>query len=85
PAAGGWPPAWALLADAALSEAEALLDAALLLDEAELLGLEELEELLDDAVCCSSEKSTSSGGSPSLSVDGSGGMRRSSAGRSDSL
>lgn len=88
PAAEGCPPAEALLAEAALSEAEALLDAALLLEEAllELLGLEELEEaLLDDAVCSSSEKSTSSGGSPSLSVDGSGGMRLSCGRWSDSL
>lgn len=69
------PPAEALLAEDALSEAleEALLD--------ELL----LELLEEEAVCSSSEKSTSSGGSPSLLVEGSGGMRLSSARWSDSL
>ncbi|WP_288132670.1 hypothetical protein [Microbulbifer sp.] len=61
---------------------EALLDDALL--EAELLD-EEL--LLDDAlaVCSSSEKSISSGGSPSLLEDGSGGIRDSSARWSESV
>ena len=60
---------------------DALLGALLLDDEllAEALLDEALldEELLDDelAVCCSSEKSISSGGSPSLSEEGSGGMR----------
>lgn len=72
-------------------EAEALallLDALLLLDD-ELLDEELLEEelLLDDAlaVCCSSEKSISSGGSPSLLEDGSGGMRDSSGRWSESV
>lgn len=66
--------------------AEALLADALLLDDA--LLLEALLEELDDellAVCCSSEKSISSGGSPSLLEDGSGGMRDSSGRRSESL
>lgn len=70
----------------ALLAAEALL-AELLADEALLAEL--LDELLDellldellldeDAVCSSSEKSISSGGSPSLLVEGSGGMLLSS-------
>lgn len=67
------------LADAlALLEAELLAEA--LLDEALLE-----EVLLEEAVFSSSEKSTSSGGSPSLLLEGSGGIRRSSDGWSDSL
>ncbi|MBN8432433.1 hypothetical protein JF535_16445 [Microbulbifer salipaludis] len=58
---------------------EALLDDALLLE-----ALEELDEALL-AVCCSSEKSISSGGSPSLLEEGSGGMRVSCGRSSDSL
>lgn len=67
----------ALLAEEALELLEALLEDELL---AELV--EELEEELL-AVFCSSEKSTSSGGSPSLFDEGSGGIRDSSL-RSDS-
>ncbi|WP_145924344.1 hypothetical protein [Microbulbifer aggregans] len=61
---------------AGLLAAEALL--AELLDE--LLDELLLDELLldEDAVCSSSEKSISSGGSPSLLVEGSGGMLLSS-------
>ncbi|MGL6161664.1 hypothetical protein [Microbulbifer sp.] len=68
------PPAEALLEEDALLEA--LLDEAL---------LEELLELEEEAVCSSSEKSISSGGSPSLLVEGSGGIRLSSGRWSDSL
>ncbi|WP_160154454.1 hypothetical protein [Microbulbifer sp. ALW1] len=69
--------ALALLADALLDE--------LLLEEELLEAL--LEELDDEllAVCCSSEKSISSGGSPSLLEEGSGGIRDSSGRRSESL
>ncbi|WP_237066687.1 hypothetical protein [Microbulbifer guangxiensis] len=88
PPLAGEPEALLLAAlDALLAElvAEAELLEALL---AELL-LEALllEELLleDAAVCSSSEKSISSGGSPSLLVEGSGGMLLSSGRRSDSL
>ncbi len=59
--------------------AEALLLEALLLE-----ALEELDEALL-AVCCSSEKSISSGGSPSLLEEGSGGMRVSCGRSSESL
>ncbi|MFD1215154.1 hypothetical protein [Microbulbifer celer] len=76
---------------------EALLGALLLLEEAllddALLEAELLDELLDEelllddalAVCSSSEKSISSGGSPSLLEDGSGGIRDSSARWSESV
>ncbi|HEY8569318.1 hypothetical protein [Microbulbifer sp.] len=92
-----WPPPWAPageLLDGELLEAllgAPLAEALLALLDDELL--EELEEELEDeleeelllAVCCSSEKSTSSGGSPSLFEEGSGGMRDSSGRWSDSL
>ncbi len=67
------------------AEALALLDEELLLDELDELELElELEELL--ALCCSSEKSMSSGGSELLLLDeGSGGVRESSGRWSESL
>ncbi|WGL18130.1 hypothetical protein PVT68_07490 [Microbulbifer bruguierae] len=79
---------WAL-ADELLAEEllGALLEALALLED-ELLDeelLDELDEALLLAVCCSSEKSISSGGSPSLLEEGSGGMRESSGGRSESL
>ncbi|WP_105101865.1 hypothetical protein [Microbulbifer pacificus] len=71
--------------------AEALL--ALLLEDALLALADELEEELEDeleeelllAVCCSSEKSISSGGCPSLLDEGSGGIRDSSGRWSESL
>ncbi|WP_193164962.1 hypothetical protein [Microbulbifer hainanensis] len=101
PALAWAPPPWALadweaglLAEALLSAGElfageALLAEALLLDallDDELLEDELLdEELLEEAVFSSSEKSTSFGGSPSLLLDGSGGILRSSARRSESL
>ncbi|MBY6212456.1 hypothetical protein KUV95_12935 [Microbulbifer agarilyticus] len=72
----------------ALALACELLLAALLLDELLDELDEELEELLLDellAVFCSSEKSISSGGSPSLLEEGSGGMRDSSGRWSESL
>ncbi|MFC6634657.1 hypothetical protein [Microbulbifer taiwanensis] len=78
----GWPEAELLEADALLDEA--LLEDALL-DEALLLEDELLDEELEEDVCSSSEKSTSSGGSPWLLVDGSGGIRLSSGRWSDSL
>ena len=65
--------------------ADALLADELLLDEELLEELEELEEELLLAVCCSSEKSISSGGSPSLLEEGSGGIRDSSGRWSESL
>lgn len=76
----------ALLGALLEADALALLDEELLLDELDELALElelELEELL--ALCCSSEKSISSGGSELLSLDeGSGGVRESSGRWSES-
>ena len=80
-----------MLLEALLGAPEALALAELLeaLDEELDAALDEeledelLEELL--AVFCSSEKSISSGGSPSLLEEGSGGMRDSSGRWSESL
>ncbi len=73
----------ALLLEEALAD-ELLLDDALLEELAEELD-EELDEELLLAVFSSSEKSISSGGSPSLLEEGSGGMRDSSERWSESL